>query len=81
VHEAVLASGDSETGATVHLVDEEFDTGPIVGQTRVPVRAGDGVEDIEERVMTVERELVVATLAQAAKGGLLVSPRCQPPVA
>jgi phosphoribosylglycinamide formyltransferase-1 len=41
VHEAVLAAGEKESGCTVHLVDEEFDHGPILAQKRVPVFPGD----------------------------------------
>ena len=41
VHAAVLASGARESGATVHLVDEEYDRGLILGQARVPVEPGD----------------------------------------
>jgi phosphoribosylglycinamide formyltransferase 1 len=67
VHAAVLASGDTETGATVHLVDEEYDQGPMLAQVRVPIRPGDGLHDIEERVKRAERELVLATLADLAK--------------
>jgi phosphoribosylglycinamide formyltransferase 1 len=67
VHAAVLASGDTETGATVHLVDEEYDRGPILAQVRVPIHAGDQLDDIEERVKSAERDLVVATLADLAQ--------------
>jgi len=67
VHAAVLASGDRETGATVHLVDDGYDTGPILAQARVPIRSGDCVADVEERVKAAERELVVATLADLAR--------------
>jgi phosphoribosylglycinamide formyltransferase 1 len=66
VHAAVLASGDTETGATVHLVDEDYDSGPILAQARVPVYPGDQVGDVEERVKAAERELVVATLVGLA---------------
>jgi phosphoribosylglycinamide formyltransferase-1 len=64
VHEAVLAGGERETGASVHLVDEQYDSGPILAQVRVPVRPGDNAEDLEERVKVAERKLVVATLAE-----------------
>jgi len=64
VHEAVLAAGERETGASVHLVNAGYDEGPLVSQVRVPVRAGDSVETLEERVKTAERKLVVATLAE-----------------
>ena len=63
VHQAVVDAGDAETGATVHFVDADYDTGPIVAQTRVPVTSKDRVEDVEERVRAVERGLVVQTLA------------------
>ena len=44
VHEAVLASGARETGATVHLVDEVYDRGAVLAQARVPVLPGDTPE-------------------------------------
>lgn len=68
VHEAVLAAGEQESGATVHLVNEVYDSGPILAQVRVPVRPSDTVEDLEERVKAAERKLVVATLAELAQG-------------
>lgn len=64
VHAAVLAAGDAETGATVHLVDGEYDTGPILAQVRVPVHADDDVDSLEERVKVAERNLIVATLRE-----------------
>lgn len=66
VHEAVLAAGDLESGATVHLVDEHYDAGPILAQVRVPVREGDDAGALEERVKVAERKLVIATLAELA---------------
>lgn len=66
VHEAVLAAGEQETGATVHLVEGDYDTGPIVSQVRVPVKTGDDAARLEERVKAAERKLIVATLAQLA---------------
>jgi phosphoribosylglycinamide formyltransferase-1 len=64
VHEAVLAAGDKESGATVHLVESDYDSGPILSQVRVPVRTGDSVRDLEERVKAAERKLVIATLLE-----------------
>lgn len=57
VHEAVLASGVKVSGATVHLVDEEYDRGPIVAQRCVPVRTGDTVETLAARVLEIEHQL------------------------
>ena len=68
VHQAVVDAGDAETGATVHLVDAEYDTGPVLAQVRVPVKAGDQVEDVEQRVQRAERQLVVDTLAGIIEG-------------
>lgn len=67
VHEAVLAAGEQESGATVHLVDEDYDSGPILAQVRVPVRGGDTAETLEDRVKVAERKLVVATLGELAE--------------
>lgn len=62
VHEAVLAAGERETGATVHLVDAEYDSGPILAQVRVPIKIGDAAEELEERVKLAERKLLIETL-------------------
>lgn len=66
VHEAVLAAGESETGATVHLVNDEYDAGAVIAQAPVPVRPSDTAAMLEERVKTAERKLIVATLAELA---------------
>src|SRR5262245_28747944 len=68
VHEAVLAAGEPETGASVHLVDAEYDTGAVVRQARVAILPGDTVETLKARVQASEREAVVATLAAIASG-------------
>ena len=57
VHEAVLASGARVTGPTVHLVDEEYDRGPVLAQWPVPVLAGDSARLLAARVLRVEHVL------------------------
>ena len=69
VHRAVLASGARETGVTVHLVDEAYDRGPILAQTRVPVRKGDTAEDLAARVLEAEHRLLPAAVLAAARAG------------
>ncbi len=69
VHQAVLASGATESGATVHLVDEAYDRGPILGQARVPVLPGDSVETLAHRVLEVEHRLLPAAVRAAARAG------------
>jgi phosphoribosylglycinamide formyltransferase 1 len=56
VHEAVLASGATESGCTVHLVDDEYDHGEVLLQRRVPVLPGDDVHALAARVFEAERE-------------------------
>ena len=58
VHAAVLASRVKESGVSVHYVDEEFDRGPIIAQTRVPVEPGDTPETLAARVLEAEHELL-----------------------
>jgi formyltetrahydrofolate-dependent phosphoribosylglycinamide formyltransferase len=69
VHEAVLASGARESGATVHLVDEVYDRGAILGQARVPVLHGDDPERLAARVLEVEHRLLPAAVLAAAAAG------------
>jgi phosphoribosylglycinamide formyltransferase/phosphoribosylglycinamide formyltransferase-1 len=54
VHEAVIASGAEETGVTVHLVDDNYDRGPIIAQWRVPVESSDTADSLAARVLNVE---------------------------
>ena len=64
VHEAVLASGDTLSGATVHLVSEQYDTGDILAQQTVPVLIDDTPETLAQRVLKVEHELYPRTAQQ-----------------
>lgn len=54
VHQAVLESGATESGCTVHLVDETFDHGPIIVQPRCAVRPDDSAESLAARVFALE---------------------------
>jgi phosphoribosylglycinamide formyltransferase-1 len=72
VHEAVLASGAEETGVTVHLVDAQYDHGPILAQRRVPVRPGDTAETLAARVLEQEHDLLVETLVRIASGEIVL---------
>jgi phosphoribosylglycinamide formyltransferase-1 len=72
VFEAVLAAGSTESGASVHLVDAEYDTGTVVAQERVPVVPGDTVASLKARVQASEREVVVNILAAIASGRLVL---------
>jgi phosphoribosylglycinamide formyltransferase 1 len=58
VHQAVLDSGDTETGVTIHHVTNEYDTGVIIAQCVIPLIPGDTVTSIEERVKKVEKRMI-----------------------
>ncbi|MCP4229666.1 MAG: phosphoribosylglycinamide formyltransferase [bacterium] len=70
VHESVIASGDEETGVTIHIVNEEYDRGPIVAQRRVPVLDGDTPETLQKRVLEVEHSLFPEVVARVCSRGL-----------
>lgn len=70
VHAAVLAAGERETGVTVHLIDENYDTGPILAQATVPVRPDDTVDALAARVLEREHVILSETLQRIAKGDI-----------
>lgn len=72
VHAAVLASGASESGCTVHMVNEQYDRGPIVLQERVPVRPGDDVRVLATRVFEAECRLYPRALQLLIDRGVRV---------
>ena len=75
VHEAVLAQKVRESGATVHLVDEEYDQGPIIAQRSVPVLVGDTPETLAARVLIVEHQLYPEVIQLFALGRIKVIDR------
>jgi formyltetrahydrofolate-dependent phosphoribosylglycinamide formyltransferase len=70
VHRAVLATGATESGCTVHIADAEYDHGPIVAQARVPVRPDDTPDSLAARVGATERELYPQVIQAVADHGL-----------
>ncbi len=70
VHAAVLESGATLSGVTVHFVDEEFDRGAIVAQWPVPVLPGDTPSVLAARVLRVEHRLYPLCVAAIACGGV-----------
>lgn len=63
----MLADGNSVTGVSIHLVDEEYDTGPIIDQRSVPVLSGDTPETLAAWVQQRERKFLVEVLTGMAK--------------
>jgi len=68
VFEAVLEAHETESGVSIHVVDPEYDTGPVLRQCKVPVLANDSVESLKARTRAREKELVVETLDLVARG-------------
>lgn len=68
VFQAVLEARETESGVSIHLVDSNYDTGPVVRQSTVPILPDDSIDDLKARVRAREKELVVETLAAIAKG-------------
>jgi formyltetrahydrofolate-dependent phosphoribosylglycinamide formyltransferase len=75
VHEAVLSRGCKVSGVTVHIVDEEYDHGPIVAQRSVIVEEGDTPDTLAERVLGVEHQLYAEALQLFAEGKVTVEGR------
>lgn len=63
-----LAAGVTETGASIIVVDNGVDQGPIIVQERVPVLPGDTEQELHERIKPVERRLLVQTVLDIANG-------------
>jgi len=68
VHRAVLASGDAESGCSVHYVTEEVDGGPVIARMRVPVKPGDTPETLRARVLAAEHLLLPMVVKWIAEG-------------
>ena len=75
VHEAVLAAGVKVSGATVHLVDEEYDRGPILLQRTVEVLPDDTPETLAARVLKIEHVIYPEALAAFAEGRVRIEGR------
>jgi phosphoribosylglycinamide formyltransferase-1 len=65
-----MAAGVDETGASVIVVDNGVDSGPVVAQRRVPVLPGDTEARLHDRIKVVERELLVQVVLDVANGRL-----------
>jgi len=67
VHTAVIAAGEKESGPTVHIVDNQFDHGPILSQEKVPVLPDDTPETLQKRVLEREHAILPGTINKIAE--------------
>lgn len=72
VHEAVLQHNEIETGVTIQLVDEDYDTGRIISQCKVPVFDNDTVDSLSERVLIKEHAFLVETLIKISNQEIIL---------
>jgi phosphoribosylglycinamide formyltransferase-1 len=70
-----LAYGVKVTGATLFVVDEGVDTGPIIAQSAVPVEDDDDVDSLHERIKVAERTMLVDTVGRMAREGFSITDR------
>ncbi len=75
VHRAVLESGMKVSGCTVHFVDEQYDTGPIIAQTAVAVTDEDTPESLGARVLLEEHRAYARAVQLFAEGRLRIAGR------
>ena len=72
VHAAVLAQGDRESGASVQVINDVYDAGPVLLQKKVPVLADDTVNSLGARVRSVEGELYINALKKWQANGFVI---------
>jgi phosphoribosylglycinamide formyltransferase-1 len=63
VHQAVIDAGDHETGISIHWVESDYDSGPVIAQVSIPVASDDTAVSLAEKVIQREHALLVSTLA------------------
>ncbi|WP_048144010.1 formyltransferase family protein, partial [Methanosarcina sp. 2.H.T.1A.15] len=68
VHRAVIDAGENITGVTIHLVEEEYDTGKIIRQCEIEVLEGDTIDSLSKRVLERENAFYVETLKLISEG-------------
>lgn len=68
VHKAVKESGDTETGTTIHMVNEKYDEGKIIAQKKIAINDTDTADDIEENVKALEPKFYIETVRKIQKG-------------
>ena len=65
-----LASGATETGSTIHVVDAGVDTGPVIAQQSMAILAGIGEPELHEQIKEIEKQQLVRTIEAIANGEL-----------
>jgi phosphoribosylglycinamide formyltransferase 1 len=72
VHEAVIAAGEGVSGASIHVVDEHYDHGPVIARCEIPIEPGDTPETLAGRIESREPSFFVETLRRIGEGALVL---------
>jgi len=72
VHEAVIQNKDKTTGVTIHLIDEEYDTGKIINQCTINVLENDTIESLSQRVLLKEHEFLIEALIKISNNEIVL---------
>ncbi|MCF8335372.1 MAG: phosphoribosylglycinamide formyltransferase [Bacteroidales bacterium] len=70
VHQKILENGDKESGITIHYVNENYDEGSIIHQSKFPVEAGDTIEDIAQKAHELEYKYYPKVIEKLLSGDL-----------
>ncbi|MEM6811066.1 MAG: phosphoribosylglycinamide formyltransferase [Pseudomonadota bacterium] len=68
VHKAVKNNNESETGITIHTINENYDEGNIIAQKKIPLTPEESAQDIEDKVKALEAPFYIETLQKIQKG-------------
>jgi len=68
VHQAVIREKKNRTGVSIHVVNSDYDKGPVLVQKIIPVKKGISAEDLETQVKKIEKKLYFETVLQIIKG-------------
>ena len=80
VHATVIASGAEQSGASIHYVTRDYDTGPVIAQRELAIIAGDTPQSLESRIKPLEQQLLIAVLQQLFGHGVPLLARLSCPV-
>lgn len=70
IHQAVIQESKKHTGISIHVVNQNYDEGPLVRQKMIPVVKGETFQQLEERVKKIEKDFYFETIVQLASGKL-----------
>lgn len=70
VHQAVIQANKRETGVSIHIVNANYDEGPILAQKKVPVQKGETALELEKKVKKIEKEFYFETVKQIVSGDI-----------